>query len=561
MEQKKKNVMLTCLSLVGWRKSTYFYEYKDKGEYWSLEGYNTNEAPIKRVIEILYREGHGERLDRVVMICSKKARNPIGAVPEGSAANCAADFARIYDETSGKNASNRAPVKNISDGASVENASTKPLSEITHTEYYKELFQNFAETVDESYKEHRIEFKEVEVNDFLNEKEIALAVTSSASLVMGAEDESINLYVDYNGGPRIVTALELILCNLMKMRKKVNLREMIYMDFDNIQNIEDEDGNLREVRRISNMNEISECMDLVSGINEYVNYGRTRTLKEYFRDCRSERIQNILGQLECFANNMQMCLTDYIIANKESVRSALEKWQKEYWQTGRGDHDESASHWSGSDEPGQQSTGVYELMFSFVAEDILECCRPLLEGTVPRMVKWCVEKGFIWQAMILYEHEMPQYFREEGILAPTEEGWSDYLNWLEEQLEEASTEKSADEKRFNAQKDDRKYTSYYWLNSYLAARYEKNAVCRPDLLTISEKVERIMGALNCDDKKAGSLLDEKTLFEILTEYFEIQSQCRTPECRVLELGDRGELWDYDTMEKKLTNAVKHFDEE
>ncbi|MCD8104837.1 MAG: hypothetical protein LUF35_07540 [Lachnospiraceae bacterium] len=67
-----------------------------------------------------------------------------------------------------------------------------------------------------------------------------------------------------------------------------------------------------------------------------------------------------------------------------------------------------------------------------------------------------------------------------------------------------------------------------------------------------------MAALSREEKRAESKLDDETLSEILTAYFEIQSQCRTPECRVQELGDRGELWDYDRMNEKLINAVKRF---
>jgi len=65
-----KNVLFLCLSLVtkGSKLNQYFYDGEEK----RFDGFMTNEGPAKKVIQSLNKKG--ERLDKIVFVCSQKTR-------------------------------------------------------------------------------------------------------------------------------------------------------------------------------------------------------------------------------------------------------------------------------------------------------------------------------------------------------------------------------------------------------------------------------------------------------------------------------------------------------
>lgn len=74
--QKKKNVLLLCLSPVSINGEENTYFYLDEGNVYQVRGFMTNEAPAKSVIERLHRDG-GKRLDKIVLISSQTTRGKI----------------------------------------------------------------------------------------------------------------------------------------------------------------------------------------------------------------------------------------------------------------------------------------------------------------------------------------------------------------------------------------------------------------------------------------------------------------------------------------------------
>lgn len=532
-KSEKKNVMLLCLSTLSWRGSENRYTYKFKDEMYSLTGYMTNEAPVKRIIEQLKMD-KGKRLDRIVMICS--------------------------DTTEKKKTGETNPPEKESDWELYRKKQSrclgngKPVFDMTHADYFEEVIKEFSEQTDACYQEEPVKFYRVGISDFSNEMDVINAVVQSANEVM-KEFADIDLYIDFNGGPRNVAVLILGIANLMKLRN-VNIREISTMDFEN-----KKDG----IVPIENMDAVFGSVDLVAGINEYINYGRIHILKRYFEKCQNPRIQMILHNLENFANNMQLCAIDYVMKNKENLKKDLNEYLR-----GR---------------KGKSAEDVYELMFSFVAEDILRGCRPLLEGDLPEMIQWCVDREFIQQAMIFYTECMPEYFHRKHIFGPTREEREEFNGW----------QADCELKRYVPEdilKDYReKYIfmnhEYCWMNYYLqkirpvlnmddtmviGTAEMSDTADVPDIAELSgmvdmgkpedydickiignqidgaiEEARFLIGSLREGSKCAESSVDSWELRQILVEYFAIRRQSERREQRIVKLGDKGMLWSYQEM--------------
>ena len=517
-----------------------------------VKGRMTNEAPAKYVIDKLNND-HNQRLDRIVMICSEAVRKKItqdkstsnevhkNTAPDKSSSNEVHKNTAPDKSTSTEVHENTAPDKSSSTKEKEKEEEEKKkkyeaehtlilnkdesVFRLTHIEYFKRVITAFAENINTCYKDTRIDFKDTSITNFSDETNVIKAVIDSASKVV--EDyEDVNLYIDFNGGPRNVAVLIMGLSHLMKLRN-VTIKEIMYMDFENKKN---------HIIPIENMDALFGCTDLVSGVNEYVNYGRIHILKNYFNGCKDEKIKIILRDLEDFSNNMQLCLTDYVMENKEKIKNALKQYQNN-----------------------NQTSSSYEIMFSFVAEDILRGCNKLLEGTLPDIILWCIEKDFIQQALTFYIELLPAYLWENKIFFPTLAEEQDYAGWRIDR--EYGLDDSSDDIPYNYLKLSRHMDDkYYWMHYY-----KDCATGNTDgslLEETSQKADYMLSLLSPEINRAGKSedIDTDTLRQILTEYYLIHSQRISSRHSTTQLGNTGNLWSYQEMHEALKKAVLRLSE-
>ena len=73
--------------------------------------------------------------------------------------------------------------------------------------------------------------------------------------------------------------------------------------------------NIKKPIRIKNTQNIYESSELIAIIGEYINYGRIKGLKEYFKKAQNKEINKLLDVMEEFSNNLQLCRTSSIMEN------------------------------------------------------------------------------------------------------------------------------------------------------------------------------------------------------------------------------------------------------
>ena len=167
-----KNVLFLCLSPVKSNASIAKYSFStEQGDIEYLDGYQTNEAPTKSVIKKLAMEGSKQRMNSIIMINSDAVNKTI-----------------VINEDSELN---RADL-----------GLSEPVGCLSHKDYYKQVVSKYAEENDPVYKDFPIEFTEIPMPDFAaTDNVLTSTVLQAANYILQGEEE-INLYIDFNGGPR-----------------------------------------------------------------------------------------------------------------------------------------------------------------------------------------------------------------------------------------------------------------------------------------------------------------------------------------------------------------------
>lgn len=376
-----KNVLLLCMSPYQTeedkeREQEYCYQYQGQEHY--LTGKMTNEAPTKYIIETLKMEK--QHLDKIVLICSDKIMNE------------------------------------------------KCVGGKTHIQRFKDTIQKFNEDVNGA-SGHNIVFDEIRISNNTQSSDIAEAAVKAAEKVESVriKKEPINLYIDYNGGQRYLAFMIINTAHLMADRK-VKLKGVTNMNYDN--KIE---KNGKEYTLIQNLDEIFQIDALVSGIKEYIHYGRVQELKKYFENCHDDTINSILLEMEKFVEELQMCRTNAVKRQRTVLKEKLEAYLQEMEHT--------------------PPTSTFPVLFTYVVHDIMNGYKKMFDGDIPEIILWCVKKGFIQQAVTFYAEQIPIYFYDKGILKPSQKGEEEY-NQEYQRMREAYEWKS------NSRKWHDKYPSY-----------------------------------------------------------------------------------------------------
>lgn len=436
---RRKNVLLLCLSkITNVRKNTYIGEDGSK-----LEGFFTNEAPVKYVIQSLENQNPPQKLDRIVIICSDTVKSKIDIkVSEKDNANVKRDKEEFLEKIS-------------------EIAKKKETSEsVTHLEYYKSVVESAVRT-----NEDIPEYTLVDISDNPEDEEVAQSVIQAVNGILEFPErgEDIHLYIDYNGGPRYVSFMQVVLAQFMAIHN-VHIEAIYSMNYM-------ENG----ITEIKNLYSIFDSVNLLSCISEYIKYGRVEGLRAYFEKAFHEepteeenKISDILRSMEAISNNLQLCHTTAILESRKEILKKLEGYIA-----------------STNKSTGQND--IYKQLFAFVVWDIYGEYKDLLKGDLSHIIKWCIRKKYIQQALTFCTEEMPLEFWNKGIIRDSNQ--KEYVAFLEK-LDELSNanEEEVDEDLKKAADELKKYFSHCshtgeiltgkdascWLNNYMQFYYIKD---------------------------------------------------------------------------------------
>ena len=215
-----------------------------------------------------------------------------------------------------------------------------------------------------------------------------------------AEWGDCHIYADITGGARYVNMMMTSVLQFLQY-DGMRVEKMIYADFHT----------LSRENRVFDVSAAGDVYKLVAGADAFVSYGISRTIEQYF--CYnaetgtsgkpiSESLRGVLGAMHAFSDAIQICQTGNIPQTLSALSSAL------------------ADFLSVSEE----DRTIEDRMFMQLIDTITEGYGELLGETedeaeryVP-IIRWCIEKGLLQQAMTLATEWLPVCFVRQGIVRP-----------------------------------------------------------------------------------------------------------------------------------------------
>lgn len=476
-EQQDVNIMITNVSVINRYLKN---EYTDEsGQYADITGYITNEAPVKYLMQKL--NATDEKLDKLILIASDDVNQKVEIKLQKDEGNKKEVEQFETDYGNGKM-------------TSVEILEDK----IAKFSIEKNIPCPECEVVELSDGVNGDGFSEISDTAVVN----AVDKVNCKLIDESRKCRNLNVYIESNGGVRYVIVMLLSVMNILeKVYANIKLQGVYSM----IYNKKTEDKKIP----ILDTSMTYASIELFSAMNEFIYYGRAKALEDYFEKRFTKRkesdekydpvifqdIKKCINKLQKIADDMQLCRTEQIIDNfyeSESIRDVLNKFKDTY---------------ANEKDPDSK-------IFLSVIENIRSEYNDIYDNpnqnkflNLPKIIKWCIDKDYIQQALTLCSEKLPQYFIESGILC------------ISDKLRDCIQENISN--NTNAEKYE---LSYYMISTFF------NGVYREWILYI--KVEEI---LSMYDKE---WVGEKTVTKAMMQEF------------------RNKFKEYTTNEKKIPSLLK-----
>ena len=398
-EQQNINIMITNVSVIN---KYSINEYTDvSGEHSDITGYITNEPPIKYLMEKLNEDGG--KLDKLILIASDDVNRKVTIKLQRDGGNKEEVEKFEADYGNGK---------------------------MTSVEILKDKIIKFSD-------EKNIPCPEFEVVKLSDGGNGGTFSEISDTAVVNAVDEvnqklieeshkccNLNVYIESNGGVRYVIVMLLSVMNILqKVYANIKLQgvySMIYNKKTDDQKIPILDTSMTYA-----------SIELLSAMNEFIYYGRAKALADYFDKRFTKRketdekydedifegIKKCINQLQKIADDMQLCRTEQMIDNfyeNESIKDVLMGFKAKYKE----DEDPDARIFI---------SVIDNIMKEY--SDIYDNPNPNKFLNLPKIIKWCIDKDYIQQALTLCSEKLPQYFVQSHMIHISEE-WKEYARSL-----------------------------------------------------------------------------------------------------------------------------------
>lgn len=476
-EQQDINIMITNVSVINRYLKN---EYTDEsGQYADITGYITNEAPIKYLMQKL--NATDEKLDKLILIASDDVNQKVEIKLQKDEGNKKEVEQFEADYGNGKMTSVEILEDKIAKFSIEKNIPCPKFEEVELSNGVNG--DGFSEISDTAV---------VNAVDEVNQKLIDES----------RECRNLNVYIESNGGVRYVIVMLLSVMNILeKVYANIKLQGVYSM----IYNKKTEDKKIP----ILDTSMTYASIELFSAMNEFIYYGRAKALEDYFEKRFTKRkesdekydqdifqdIKKCINKLQKIADDMQLCRTEQIIDDfyeSESIRDVLNNFKLKYEKE--------------KDPDSKIFLSVIENILSEYT-DIYANLNPNKFLNLPKIIKWCIDKDYIQQALTLCSEKLPQYFIESGILC------------ISDKLRDCIQENISD--NTNAEKYE---LSYYMISTFF------NSIYREWILYI--KVEEI---LSMYDKE---WVGKKTVTKAMMQEF------------------RNKFKEYTTNEKKIPSLLK-----
>ncbi len=181
----------------------------------------------------------------------------------------------------------------------------------------------------------------------------------------------INIYADMTGGFRYANMMMLDILQILQY-DGLHLKKVLYTDFHK--------------KKVFDVTALQNMTHLINGADEFVKFGSVTALQEYFSNTRvSPEIKELLQAMKAFSDAIHICRTGTIQNALQHLTEALQKFRT----------------YRGND--------LKEEMFLNIIDVIEREYGNLIKGKATKLdiIRWCLRKEFLQQAMTLCTEWLP----------------------------------------------------------------------------------------------------------------------------------------------------------
>lgn len=282
------------------------------------------------------------------------------------------------------------------------------------------------------------------------------------------DDKEAMIHFDMTGGLCTVTQLLSSLLYLLK-HSDIEVGYILYSDMDK--------------QIVENASELFDINTLISGMEEFSNYGSTRSLQSYFRPennrdaSMSEPCMDLLEAMKAFSIAVSLCIPYEMVKAIRVLKEAIEKFKK------------------------YPANSVKEEAFKYTINTVERDYDSLLSNVNDDLklklsiIRWCIDKGLLQQALTLSTEWLA------GILFDTHIYYHKNLDSIKAQLQN-------DVKKLKRSYEESFVMSYTKKNSTLPDKFSKEYKYKIDL-SVSKNVIKFLRT------NIGSVKTKKDIDELL----------------------------------------------
>lgn len=216
--------------------------------------------------------------------------------------------------------------------------------------------------------------------DLPESKRKAVAEVATYLLQKKEKNKDLHVWIDTQGGMRDISLL---------MNAVVSLLKTSAIIIEDIYSINFTDG----IGKIMKQNDTYRIFDFVSGMNEFIEYGRADQLVKYYQNIEQKEPPKIIRVMQQLSNAIMVCDTVEFDRQLSALRTEIDEYEK-------------------------NKKEEKDVLLSVFIEQIRGDYRNLLDDTCTAwdVVEWLSAKKMYQQALTYLESKTPQEWEKQGIL-------------------------------------------------------------------------------------------------------------------------------------------------